>query len=190
MTHAGHRGRREGRVARAAPPVSAHRASRRRGERGFALATVVFLLVILASVVAAVGSMRERGSFANVLEVRQARAVQAARAGLEWGAWKVRDPAGSVAGVDNLPGCFASPSTLTLPGGLAEFDVRVSCTRSPSLSDSPPYYLEDVRRVVVYTLTAIATVGAADTPDRVERRMQMRIEHCKDPASTAANQAC
>ena len=159
-------------------------------QRGFALATVVFLIVILASVVAAVGAMRERGSYANVLEVRQVRAVQAARAALEWGAWKVRDPAGSVVGVDNLPDCFASPATLTLPGGLAEFDVRVSCVRSPALSDSPPYHVEDVRRIVVYTLIAEASVGEADTPAHVRRRMQMRIEHCKDPASTAANQAC
>jgi hypothetical protein len=159
-------------------------------QRGFALATVVFLLVILASIVAATGAMRERGAHANVLEVRQARAVQAARAALEWAAWKVRDPAGASGGVDQLPGCFASPAPLALPGGLAEFDVRVSCVRTPASTDSPPYYLEDVRRVVVYTLTAVAAVGAVDTPERVERRMQMRIEHCKDPASTAANLAC
>lgn len=159
-------------------------------ERGFAMVTVVFLIVILASIVASVATLRERGSHAAVMEIRQARAVQAARAALEWAAWKVRDPAGSMTGVDNLPPCFASPSVVPLHGGLSEFTVTVTCARSPALTDVPPYYQEDVRRLVVYTLTAVAAVGAPDAPDRVERRIQMRVETCKDPASPAANQAC
>ena len=159
-------------------------------QRGFAMVTVVFLVAILASIVASVATLRERGSHAAVMEIRQARAVQAARAALEWAAWKVRDPAGALVGVDNLPPCFASPSPVALHGGLSEFTVTVTCTRSPELTESPPYYLEDVRRIVIYTVTAVASVGAADAPDRVERRMQMRVETCKDPASTALNQAC
>lgn len=159
-------------------------------DRGFAMVTVVFLIVILASIVASVATLRERSSHAAVMEIRQARAVQAARAALEWAAWKVRDPAGALVGVDNLPPCFASPSTVPLHGGLSEFTVTVTCARSPELTDTPPYHQEDVRRLVVYTITAVAAVGAVDAPDRVERRMQMRVETCKDPASPAVNQAC
>lgn len=161
------------------------------GQRGFAMITVVFLVVILAAVVAAVAGLRERGAQATVLELRQVQAAQAARTGLEWAAWKVRDPSGTATpGASDLPPCFASPATLTLPGSLEAFELTVTCTRTPALTDSPPHYLEDVRRLVVYTLTAVATAGAVDTPDRVERRMQMRVETCKDPASPAVNYAC
>jgi len=171
-------------------PPHRHGPRRGRAEHGFALATVVFLLVILGSIVAAVGALRERGSQANVLEVRQARAALAVRAGLEWGAWKVRDPDGTLApGSGALPPCFASQD-IALPGGLAEFTVTVSCSRAPDIAASPPYYEEDARRLAVYTVTAVASAGAVDTPSRVQRRMQMRIENCKDPAAAAPSYAC
>ena len=151
---------------------------------------MVFLIVILGSIVAAVGALRERGSQGSVLEVRQARAVLAARAGLEWGAWKVRDPDGTITpAVGDLPPCFAT-QTLALPGGLADYTVTVSCTRSPDAAAIPPYHEEDVRRLALYTLTAVASVGTVDTPGRVLRRMQMRVETCKDPAASPPAYAC
>jgi MSHA biogenesis protein MshP len=155
------------------------------------MVTVVFLLVVVMSIVGALAVLRERGSYATTLDVRQARATQAARAALEWAAWKVRDPSGTgTPGAGALPPCFASPASLALPGSLEEFTVTVSCTRTPDVADSPPHYSEDARLLVVYTLVAVATSGSAGGPDRVERRVQMRVEGCKDPASTAPNFAC
>lgn len=169
------------------------RAARRtaRRARGFAMVAAVFVLVILGVMVGSVARLSERSSHAIVLETRQARALQAARAGLQWAAWKVRDPQGTgTPGFTALPPCFTSPTALTLPGGLAEFTVTVTCVRSPATTDPQPYLLEDQRRLALYTLVATATVGAADTPERVERRVEMRVETCRDSASTAANFAC
>jgi MSHA biogenesis protein MshP len=163
----------------------------RRLQRGFAMVTVVFLLVIVAAVVGALAALRERGSHATALDVRQARATQAARAALEWAAWKVLDPSGTgTPGATALPPCFASPATVTLPSTLAEFAVTVTCVRAPSISDVPPHYSEDARLLAVYTLEAVATSGEDGAPDGVKRKVQMRVETCKDPASTAANFAC
>ncbi len=160
-------------------------------ERGFALVAAVFVLVILASVVAWLGTLRIGASQAVVLEMRQARAMLAARSALQWAAWKVRDPQGTgTPGVMELPPCFVSPTVLSLPGSLAEFDVTVSCVRTPAATDAPPYLLEDLRRIAVYSLVVTASIGAPATPERVERRIEMLVETCRDAASSAVNFAC
>jgi MSHA biogenesis protein MshP len=160
-------------------------------QRGFAMVAVAFVLVALAALVAGLAQLRERSGHAVVLETRQARALQAARAALQWAAWKVGDPQGAgTPGFAALPPCFASPSTLALPDSLAEFSVTVTCARSPLDTDPQPFVLEDERRLAMYTLVAVAAFGDPGTPDRVERRMELRLEACKDAASPAANFAC
>jgi MSHA biogenesis protein MshP len=164
---------------------------RRRGQRGFAMVTVVFVLIALAAIVAAVSGLLTRGAQATVLDVHQARATEAARAALQWAAWQVRDPLGTlVPGATNLPNCFASPATLSLPAPLAEYTVSVTCSRTPDASASPSYYSEDQRRLAIFLLTATASAGAANAPDRVERRLEMRVESCKDPAGDLPDFRC
>lgn len=160
-------------------------------QHGFAMVTVVFLLIALAAIVAAVSGLLTRGAQATVLDVHQARATEAARAALQWAAWQVRDPQGTlVPGATALPNCFASPTTLTLPAPLAEYTVSVTCARTPDAGASPNYYAEDQRRLAIFLLTATASVGAANAPDRVERRLEMRVESCKDPAGDLPDFRC
>jgi len=155
------------------------------------MVTVVFVLVALAAIVAAVSGLLTRGAQATVLDVHQARATEAARAALQWAAWQVRDPQGTlVPGATALPDCFTSPTTLSLPAPLAEYSVSVTCARTPDATASPNHYAEDQRRLAIFVLTATASAGAADAPDRVERRLEMRVESCKDPAGDLPDFRC
>jgi MSHA biogenesis protein MshP len=159
--------------------------------RGFAMVTVVFVLIALAAIVASVSGLLTRGAQATVIDVHQARATEAARAALQWAAWQVRDPRGTqVPGATALPNCFASPSTVSLPAPLDAYSVSVSCSRTPDASASPNYYSEDQRRLAVFVLTATASVGGANAPDRVERRLEMRVESCKDPVGDLPDFRC
>lgn len=93
---------------------------------GFTLVSALFVLVVLAALGATLAQVSLRQQLGSASELEAARAYQAARAGLEWGAFQVlRNPAPPAA----APGCFGSTSfTIT---GLSGFTVTVSCTRTP-----------------------------------------------------------
>jgi MSHA biogenesis protein MshP len=93
--------------------------------RGFTLVSVVFVLVALALLGAALANVAVRQQMGSATEVEHARALQAARAGLEWAAFQVlRNPAPPAA----APACFGATSFV--PGGLAGLTVTVNCTRT------------------------------------------------------------
>jgi len=94
---------------------------------GFTMVSVVFILVVLAALGAAMASMSMRQQLGSASELGAARAYQTARAGLEWAAFQVlRNPAPPAA----APACFGSSSFI--PAALPGFTVTVSCTRTPS----------------------------------------------------------
>jgi MSHA biogenesis protein MshP len=98
---------------------------------GFALVSVVFLLVVLTMLGAAMANIAQRQQLGSAAEVEQARALQAARAGLEWAAFQVlRNPAPPAA----APACFAATSFAA--AGLAAYTVTVNCTRTDA-TDGP-----------------------------------------------------
>jgi MSHA biogenesis protein MshP len=173
-----------------APDVDRSRA-RRRHARGFAFVTAIFLLVVLASFAAFVVSITSNAAAAGAAAIQGTRAYDAARAGLEWAGHQVRDPNGTLApGATNLPDCFASPRTLALPGELAHFTVTLTCARTPAIGAVPNFHEEGDKRTAVYVIFATASFGVAGGPDYVERRLETRIEKCKDPAAGAPSYAC
>jgi MSHA biogenesis protein MshP len=88
---------------------------------------VLFILVVLAALGAAMASISMRQQLGSAAELESARAYQAARAGVEWAAFQVlRNPAPPAA----APACFASTSFSA--AGLADYTVTVTCTRTPS----------------------------------------------------------
>ena len=94
---------------------------------GFTLLSLVFVLVVLTALGAALANIAVRQQMGSAAEVDAARALQAARAGLEWGAFQVlRNPAPPAA----APACFSNTSFS--PAGLSSFTVTVSCTRTPT----------------------------------------------------------
>lgn len=132
--------------------------------RGFALPTAIFLLVVLAALGGYMVSLSRSSQISSALDIQGARASQAARAGIEWAAWRVIDP--QTLQPAPTP-CPASPTLLTLGGTLAGFEVKVECLRS----------LEDdgAATVAVYEITATASTGAVGGLDRVERQIRATL---------------
>jgi len=162
----------------------------RRAQSGFAMITAIFLLVILAAFASFAVGFSANAAATHAVGVQGARAYQAANAGLEWATYQVKDPNGTLApGATNLPDCFAG-KTLALPAAMGSFAVQVSCTRYPSFSAAPNFNEEGDKRSVYYVIVSIATLGTPGTVDYVERKLESRVEKCKDPAGTAPTYAC
>lgn len=161
-----------------------------RSQAGFAFIVAIFLLVILAGFAAFAVSFVANAHATTAVAVHGARAYQAARAGLEWATYQLKDPNGTLApGATNLPACF-STTTLSAPAGIGSFTISVSCTRYPAAGGSPNYHEEGAQRSVYYVVTSTASAGTAGAVDYVERRLQARIEVCKDAAAAAPTYAC
>lgn len=170
----------------AQPPAAAPH-----GAKGFALIAAIFLLVVVAALAAFAVTIAAGAQAGSAIAVQGARAYEAARAGIEWASYQVRDPNGTLApGATNLPDCFASPSTIALPSAMGSFTVQVSCTRHPGFGASPNYHEEGDKRSAFYVITSTAFAGVAGSADYVERRLEARIEKCKDASAAAPTYAC
>jgi MSHA biogenesis protein MshP len=174
--------------------MTAMRTDRRRAPastRGFALVAAIFLLVVIAAMGAFAVSLSANAHTTGAVAVMGARAYEAARAGVEWAAYQVRDPNSTLApGATNLPACFATPTTLALPAAMGSFTVQVTCTRFPAIGASPNYHEEGDKRSTYYLVTSTASAGVLGSADYVERRLEARIEKCKDPTAAGPAYAC
>lgn len=134
--------------------------------RGFSLISAIFLLVVIAALGAFAVTLSTTQQQSAALDVLGARGYQAARAGVEWGAYQVlRNPAGincPVGGASNPVVMPAAPSTLAI------FAVDVSCWSYAPLSEA-------AATITVYQLTSTATQGAPATPNYVERQLSVTI---------------
>jgi MSHA biogenesis protein MshP len=157
---------------------------------GFALITAIFLLVVLGSFAAFAVTFSTNSAATHAISVQGARAYEAARSGLEWATYQVKDPNGTLAaGATNLADCFAN-KTLALPASMGSFNVQVTCTRFPAFSATPNFHEEGGKRSAYYVVISTATLGTAGSVDYVERRLETRLEECKDAAGTAPTYAC
>ncbi len=127
-----------------------------RRQRGFALVVAIFLLVVLASLgvfIVKVSSIQHQTVNIALLG---ARAFAAARAGVEWGVFRALDASS----------CTTTTLNLT-EGGLAGFDVEVTCSSSSHTETGNTYNL--------YVIDVEARAGAYGNPDYVSRRMQASV---------------
>ena len=173
-------------------------------QRGFSIVTAIFLIVVLAMLgvfIVSVTSLQQSGA---QLDVQGVRAYQAARAGLEWGAYQVLDPenaslGGPVACDTTLPipmpACPANPTHIGpghasgLAGSLSPFTVTVQCTEQATTT-------EGNRRVRVFQIVATACnqisggscLTATPATGYVERRLTKTLSKCRD--STASLPRC
>ncbi len=165
-----------------------------RRQRGFSIVTAIFLIVVLGLlavfIVAVVGLQQQ----SQALDVQGVRAYQAARAGLEWGAYQVLDPNNSLPGVGgtpNLPPCPAASTNLTgLGGSLSVFTVTITCNAAINAPTT-----EGNRNVGAYQVIATACNEAPcpnPTPSAgyVERQIQATFSKCKDPSAAAPRFSC
>lgn len=126
-------------------------------ESGFVLPSAIFLLVVLAALATYMVTLSRTTHISSALDIQGSRAYQAARAGIEWGAWQLLQ--------NPTPSCAAAPPPLTLSGTLAAFSVNVSCVQSGA-------YTDGADTVLVYQITSTATSGLPGNVDYVERQIQ------------------
>ena len=98
---------------------------RRDHQAGISLVTAIFLIVVLAALGAIVVTVSGLQHTSSARDVMGSKAYQAARAGIEWGAYKVLQQAA-------LPGagvCPAPSTSIPMPAGtdLTGLTVNVDC---------------------------------------------------------------
>lgn len=156
-------------------------------QRGFSIVTAVFILVVLALLAAFIVSVTGLQQTSHAYDVQGVRAYQAARAGLEWGAYQVLDPNNAI-GTPALPACPASPTNLSgLAGSLSVFTVTVTCSSTSTT--------EGNRNVGAYQIVSTACnqppcPNGTPATGYVERQLQATLSKCKDPTAAAPRFAC
>jgi len=135
-------------------------------QRGFSLVSAIFLLVVIAALGVFALTLSATQQQSAALDVMGARAYQAARTGIEWGAYQVL-PNSAVGFAASCRAGTASQAVAPLPGTLAGFSVSVQCTSTA--------HSEASATVTVYQLTSTATRGTVAEPDYVERQMTVTI---------------
>jgi len=172
---------------------SSHRSRRVTGlparQRGFTIVTAIFLLVVLAMLGAFMLSVSGLQQSSSVLDVQGVRAYQAARSGVEWGAFQVLDPNNAI-GSPALPTCPTSPTHLTLAGSLSPFTVTVTCSATSTT--------EGNRNVATYLVVATACnqpsagscPNATPSAGYLERQVQATLAKCKDPTASGPQYSC
>ena len=131
-------------------------------QHGFGLVAAMFLIIVIAGVIAAMARMAVTQNATTSLALQQARAYQAARAGLEWGIYQV------MKGDD----C----TTEFFPGGMEGVRVEVKCEVWP-----PDPWEEEGKKLRFYTLTARAeSLGGISSVDYVWRSLTATVERTVD----------
>lgn len=130
-------------------------------QRGAALMTAIFLLVVIGALIAYLLKMSGLQHSSIALDVLGARAYQASRAGVDWGVYRaLRDNS-----------CVGSAS-FALTGGLSEFTVTVDCTDTPYTEvDSTAKHVYLIRATACNRPNAGACPGTPG-PFYVERQLQ------------------
>jgi MSHA biogenesis protein MshP len=126
-------------------------------QKGFTIVQAVFVLVVLGMLGAYMITMSTVQQATSTQALMQARAYQAARAGLEWGIAKAPDGATSDSFVVDGTGC--------------EVEVTIG-------SDSNNPYKEGIDEFNIYHITANAAypdIGAIENSDYVSRRLEVTI---------------
>jgi len=138
----------------------------RQRQRGFLVIAAVFLLVVLAGLVAYLTTVSTTSQAASAADFNSARAYQAARAGIDWGAYQVlRVPAFATA-------CDAAPQTNTL--ALGSFKATVTCTASAAITEGASITVR-AYRIVSNGCNAAATCPGAVSSTYVERELALSI---------------
>ncbi|MFN0318436.1 MAG: agglutinin biogenesis protein MshP [Burkholderiales bacterium] len=144
-----------------------------RTQRGFSMMSAIFLIVVLALLGAAMAKFSIMQHTSSTLDFEGVRAYQAARAGIEWGLYRILDP--DTAPSATLPSCWAGSANVTLGGDLSPFTTLVSCTSASTT--------EDTDNITVYRIVATASQGTAGTQNYIERQVESTVSRCATPAA-------
>ncbi len=130
-------------------------------QKGFTIVSAIFLLVVLAFLGAAMLTFSSNQNQTVAMDVMGSRAYQAARTGIEWGAYQVLRNGGACAPTQSLP---------ALAGTLSGFTVTVTCNPLAQSSVSAT-----TGTVTIYGISSTANQGVAGQPGYFERQMSVSI---------------
>ncbi len=126
--------------------------------KGFTLLVALFLLVVLALLGTYMINFSAVQHTTLVYGVQGARAMQAARSGLEWGVYE---------SIKNN-NCPATTTFNTIgAGSLDNFNIQVEC--------APSDHMESGTTITTYQLTSSADTGVYGTLDYVFRRIEATV---------------
>lgn len=125
-------------------------------QRGFGLVAAMFVIIIIAAVIAVMARLAVTQNATNSLAIQQARAYQAAQAGLEYGIVQVLAGAGCASFVLN------------------GFAIDVVCALAPNSPVAVPE--ESVALASFYSITATAEYGSVGDPDYAFRSLTAVLE--------------
>lgn len=133
-----------------------------RRARGFAAITAIFIVIVLGGLGIVIATISAGQQRASTFDLNGVRAYQAARAGIEFGAFdSLRN---------NAVNCPSGGTTIALSGALTGFWVTVACTGTSHT---------EAALMTVYNITATgcnrsACPGAPDAT-YVERQLQLTV---------------
>jgi len=131
------------------------------------LVAALFLMLVVALLIVYMMRTGTETYWSGVLRIEQARAYQAAQAGLEWELNRVNP-------VVSAGACPAGPNPRTIAfgateGDLSGFQVVVTCTATG--------YLENGVAVTVFELDAVSSKGVLGTsPDYISSHLRISVE--------------
>jgi MSHA biogenesis protein MshP len=166
-------------------------------QRGFSIVTAVFLIVVLALLGVFIISVTGLQQSSLQLDVQGVRAYQAARAGIEWGAYQVLDPNNtlnpgpSCGPTVNTAPCATSPTHIaTLTGSLSPFTVSVECTMTPTTEGNREVRVYQIVATACNQPSGVSCLSTTPAAGYVERRITATLSKCWDPTATPPRCAC
>ena len=144
------------------------------GCRGFALMMAVFMIVTLAAIAVYLLTISTGQLEAASQDEEATRAYQAARTGIDWGAYQLlRNPTTNTFATNCAGGAGSQNLTFTVPQ-LSRFRAEVSCQRVGNVTEAAV-------PAVVYRLTVTGCNGSPTAcgtsigPTYVERQLQLTL---------------
>ncbi len=134
--------------------------------RGFALASAIFLIVMLAALGAAMVYISTVSHATSAMDVQGARAYQAAKAGIEWGAYMEL--------INHS--CVASTSIVPPAPTLSAFTVTVNCSATTNTNAHPPATIYRITSTACNRPSAGSCPGIAGSVDYVERQIRVSFQ--------------
>ncbi len=129
-------------------------------ERGFGLVAAMFLMIVVTLIILAMTRLSTTQNGTTSLSIQQARAYQAARAGLEWG----------ISRAMNAGSCDTTATPALTDIGLDEFVLQVECVRDA-------YTDADGSAISLYRLVATAQNGEpGERADYAYRQLSAVVE--------------
>ena len=133
-----------------------------RKQCGFGLVAAMFLIIVIAGVIAAMWRISVTQTATSSLSLQQARAYQVARAGLEWG----------ISRFLNDEVCTASPFAVP---GFDGFVVKVECPSSQWV-ERDDLLEEGPRNIEIQNILATAEYSNAGSSDYAYRQLSAVVE--------------